>query len=125
MTDPNAETEYIIQTTFNFKTEYIELKELSVENYLKKCGEKFLINFDCPHDVHLYNQLNATIEKHQFEKIVKAFWQSGSFCIKLVATPQKSDSSIITPKVSTSYTFKIQLEKEIESRSFPILHYGT
>lgn len=96
----NDETEYFIQTSFNFKTEYIVVKDLSVENYLKACGEKFAIDFDCTHDVHLYNQANATIEKHQFEKIVKTFWRSASFCITLVANPKKSDSPIITPKVS-------------------------
>lgn len=103
MDDFDSESEYFIQTTFNLKTEYIVIKELSVENYLKACGEKFSINFDCTHDIHLYNQVNATIEKHQFEKIVKTFWRSASFCIKLVATPKKSDSPIITSKVSVVY----------------------
>lgn len=103
MDDFSSETEYFIQTTFDSKTEFVVVKELSVENYLKACGEKFLINSDCTHDVHLYNQANATIEKHQFEKIVKTFWRSASFCIKLVATPQKSDFPIITPKVSVIF----------------------
>lgn len=92
-------TEYFIQTTYNFKTEYVVVQNLDIDNYLKACSEKFVIEAGT-HNVHLYNQVNATIEKHQFEKIVKTYWQSASFCIKLVANPQKSESFIITPKVS-------------------------
>lgn len=109
MGDLQSETEYYIQTRFISQTEYVFVKELNVHNYLKACGEKFLINFDRAHDIHLYNHQNATIEKHHFEKIVRTYWRSASFCINLVATPQKSDCEIINPKVSLFMLTSFQL----------------
>lgn len=86
----SSETEYFIQTRFNFQTEYIFIKDLNIENYLKACAEKILIDFDRTHDIQLYNQQNATIENVR----------SASFYINLVATPQKLDSELMIPKVN-------------------------
>lgn len=96
----SSETEYFIQTRFNFRTEYIFIKDLNIENYLKACAEKFLIDFDHTHEIQLYNQQNATIEKQHFEKIVHTYWRSASFYINLVATPQNLDSELMIPKVN-------------------------
>lgn len=66
---------------------------------MKACGEKFIINFDVKHDIHLFNNNYATIEKCNFEKVVKTFWKSASFYINLFATPHKTDTAAMTPKV--------------------------
>lgn len=98
---PENNSEFIIQTCYNFRTEFVTIKNLDLETYLKACGQKFLINFDVKHDVHLYNNNNATIDKSQFEKIVMTYWKSASFFVNLIATPQRKDSAAITPKVNT------------------------
>lgn len=93
-------SEYIIQTNYGFRSEFIVVRDLNLENYLAACGEKFMITSTCNHDIHLYNQNGATIEKSQFEKVVKKFWRSASFCVRLEAIPIKYDSPAITMKVS-------------------------
>lgn len=92
-------TEYIIQTNYGFRSEFVIVRDLSLENYLAACGETFMISSACNYDVHLYNQNDATIEKSNFEKVVKTFWRSASFCINLEAIPRKSDTPAITLKV--------------------------
>lgn len=47
-------------------------------------GLKFSINFEHKHDVKMYNEKNAEIEKRRFEQIVKVYWRDASFRIKLL-----------------------------------------
>lgn len=101
----NAEDdEFIIQTRYNFRTEFVIIKSLDLDTYLTACGEKFLINFDVKHNIHLYNNNEATIEKSQFGKVVKNYCKSASFFIHLIATPQKQDFPAITPEVVNLFT---------------------
>lgn len=62
-------------------------------------AQKFSINFDLEHNVRMFNEKNAEIEKTRFEQIVEVYWRDASFCINLFATYPKSDSPVITPKV--------------------------
>lgn len=93
-------TEYIIQTKYGFRTEFIIVQDLSLENYLVACGEKFMFASTCNYNINLANQNGASIERNNFETVVKTYWRSASFCINLDATPIKSDSPAITIKVS-------------------------
>lgn len=63
----------------------------------------FHISFEVKHEVQLFNQNGAKIEQQYFEKVVKRFGHSASFCIHLYAKPQQSDMPVITPKVCFVY----------------------
>ena len=118
-------SEFIIQTRYNFRTEFIIIKNLDLQTYLNECGKKFLINFDIKHDVHLSNNNNATIEKSQFEKIIQTYWKSASFFVNLIATPQKTDSVIITPKVNIIFIFKLNVFKIFDIICFVLEFLGS
>lgn len=127
-------SEYIIQTCFNFRTEYIFISTLDVNSYIAACklsihsdasktslymecicdliyilsgGQRFSINLKDKQKVYLYNQNYAEIAGNRFHQIVSLYWRDASFCVNLVTEPIKTQTADITPKVRKNSHFII------------------